>query len=68
MNFGQKLRTLREEKSLTQKELGNILDISDRVIGYYESGDRFPKDESKLKQSILITVSGIYQLITVITV
>jgi len=48
MLFGDRLRLLREEKNLTQKELGNILSISDRVIGYYEANDRFPKDEKTL--------------------
>lgn len=50
MSFGKILKNLRESKSLTQKELGNSLDISSRVIGYYESGDRFPKDEAKLNE------------------
>lgn len=44
MKFGDILRELREEKSLTQKELGTIINISDRVIGYWESNNRFPKD------------------------
>lgn len=50
MSFGSKIRALREELSLTQKELGDKLNISARVIGYYESGDRFPKDEGKLNE------------------
>lgn len=50
MSFGSKIRALREELSLTQKELGDKLNISARVIGYYESGDRFPKDEEKLNE------------------
>jgi len=45
MKFGDRLKQLREEKNVTQKELGNYLNISSRVIGYYESNDRFPKDE-----------------------
>ncbi len=50
MGFGETLRELREEKGLTQKELGKIINISDRVIGYYEANNRFPKDEYVLKQ------------------
>ena len=49
MLFGNRLRVLREEKGITQKQLGEIINISDRVIGYYESNDRFPKDENVLK-------------------
>lgn len=50
MSFGDRLRMLREDKDVTQKELGNAVGVSDRVIGYYESNDRFPKDESTLKK------------------
>lgn len=41
MLFGDRLKILREEKNITQIELGKALDISNRVIAYYESNDRF---------------------------
>jgi len=50
MVFGDRLKGLREEKGITQKHLGKVINISDRVIGYYESNDRFPKDEIILKR------------------
>lgn len=50
MLFGDRLRMLREEKGLTQKELGEIVKVSERVIGYYEANNRFPKDENTLKR------------------
>ncbi len=50
MGFGDRLKKLREQKGITQKELGRIINISDRVIGYYESNNRFPKDEYILKK------------------
>lgn len=50
MKFGDRLRMLREEKDITQKQLGDIINVSDRVIGYYESNDRFPKDEEILRK------------------
>ncbi|HEY5586131.1 MAG TPA: helix-turn-helix transcriptional regulator [Ruminiclostridium sp.] len=49
MGFGDRLKELREEKGITQKNLGKAINISDRVIGYYEANDRFPKDENILK-------------------
>jgi transcriptional regulator with XRE-family HTH domain len=49
MGFGDRLKELREELGITQKELGKIINTSDRVIGYYEANDRFPKDEKILK-------------------
>ena len=50
MAFGDRLKLLREEKSVTQREIGKFLNISDRVIGYYEQNNRFPKDENTLKR------------------
>lgn len=50
MTFGEKLRKLRTEKGITQAQLGEIVGVSDRVIGYYESDDRFPKDDTILKK------------------
>lgn len=50
MAFGDKLKSLRTDKGISQKELGDIIGISDRVIGYYESNDRFPKDEMVFKR------------------
>jgi transcriptional regulator with XRE-family HTH domain len=50
MLFGTRLRMLREEKEITQKQLGSIINVSDRVIGYYESNNRFPRDENILKK------------------
>lgn len=49
MLFGDVLKKLRLEKGVTQKQLGDAIGISDRVIGYYESNDRFPKEEKILK-------------------
>ncbi len=49
MRFGDRLRELREERDITQKELGKLVNVSARVIGYYEANDRFPKDENVLK-------------------
>ena len=49
MQFGDRLKILRDEKSITQKELGKILNVSDRVIGYYETNNRFPNDETVLR-------------------
>jgi transcriptional regulator with XRE-family HTH domain len=36
------IRKLRTEKGLTQKELGVILNVSARSVGFYESGERDP--------------------------
>jgi len=48
MNFSKRLKSLRLENNWTQKDLAEKLNISDRSIGYYENGNRFPKDEDLL--------------------
>jgi repressor LexA len=49
MTFGQKIKKLRLEKEWTQSYVGKQIGVSDRVLGYYESDNRFPKDEKILK-------------------
>ncbi|WP_349674364.1 helix-turn-helix transcriptional regulator [Lacrimispora sp.] len=41
--IGDNIRKFRKEKNLTQKELGDLLDMSEVMIGQYERGDRNPK-------------------------
>lgn len=48
MQFAQRLKELRGKRGLTQLELSKAIDISNRVLCYYETGDRFPKDEQLL--------------------
>lgn len=43
--FSDRLKYLRTEKNLTQRDLANILDITSGAIGMYESGKRFPNSE-----------------------
>lgn len=40
--IGQRLRELRKEKGLTQKQLADMLGISDKGYGYYELEQREP--------------------------
>jgi len=49
MLFGNRLRKLREDKGLTQAELGKLIGVSGRVVGYYEANVRFPKKPDTLQ-------------------
>ena len=49
-----RLKTLRTELGLTQKELANKLNVSEGIISLYEKGDRKPS------MSILIQLSEIF--------
>lgn len=42
--FGIRLKELRQEKEITQSELGKILNLSQRSISQYELGIRFPDE------------------------
>lgn len=57
MLFGDRLRVLREEAGYTQADLGKLIGASDRVVGYYESNDRFPK-----KPVILQKLSEVFKV------
>lgn len=48
-DFSMKLKELRKEKGLTQKELGAAVGISEVMIGQYERGVRTPKIEMREK-------------------
>lgn len=57
MGFAERLKILRTKRGLTQRQLGSELFISERVISYYEQGERFPNDESTL-----IRIAGFFQV------
>lgn len=42
MNFGKKLKKIRKSLGLSQKDLADIMEVSQRTISHYESGDSFP--------------------------
>lgn len=44
MNIGSKIRTIRKEKKLTQKELGNLINKSEISIRKYEANSNVPLD------------------------
>lgn len=48
MDFAEKIKKLRKERKLSQEELGKILNIPYRVIGFYETNKRFPQEKETL--------------------
>lgn len=40
--FGKRLAQFRKAKGLSQKELGEAIDVSNRVISYYERESKYP--------------------------
>ena len=45
MTFGQVLKLLRTESDLTQKQLADVLGVSESTVGMYERGQREPAFE-----------------------
>lgn len=52
MSFGERLRELREEKGMTQEDLGKLLGVSGRQAGNYESNKQFLRDEESFLKII----------------
>ena len=42
LEFGQTIKARREQKGLTQKQLGQLLYVSDKTVSRWESGSRCP--------------------------
>lgn len=54
---GNNIKRIREEKGMTQKELGVLCGMSESQIGQYENGYRSPKFETVLKIANALEVS-----------
>ena len=59
MLLGDRIRKLREEAGMTQAELGKLIGVSDRVLGYYETNERFPK-----KQEVILNLARVFGVST----
>jgi len=62
IDFGEKLRLLRKEKGLTQAELATLIGVKDKVISFYETGDRVPSPKIIKKLAATLHVSADYLL------
>ena len=61
-SFGNRLKTLRENHNLSQKEFANILNIANSALSQYESDKRVPSDEVKLQIAKYFNVTTDYLL------
>ena len=62
MFSGKRLRKLRKENNLTQKELARDLGIGESTLSHYERGDRDPDSTTLRKLSNFFEVSTDYLL------
>ena len=62
VEFGVRLKALRKEKRLTQKQLASMIGVQHSVISFYEVGDRIPSVEIIIKLAAVLHVSADYLL------
>ena len=59
---GKRLKKLREEKKLTQKELADMLDLTPKAISFYELGSREPSGEVLINMARILDTTTDYLL------
>ncbi len=62
MSFGKKLRSLRQEKKLSQVELSKKLNVTSQALSQYELGKRIPDAEMIIRIADFFDVSVDYLL------
>lgn len=62
VEFGERLRELRKQKNLTQKQLAAMIGAKNSIISFYEVGERIPSPEVIVKLSAALQVSEDYLL------
>ncbi|MCD8346573.1 MAG: helix-turn-helix domain-containing protein [Lachnospiraceae bacterium] len=62
IEFGNRLRGLRKERNLTQKQLAELVGVQNSIISFYEVGDRIPSPEMIIKLAKVLHVSSDYLL------
>ena len=62
MTVGENIRRIRQERHLTQRQLGEMVGASEAYIRAYESGRRNPKPSSLEKIAEALAVKAIHRL------
>ena len=57
VEFGQRLKILRKQNHLTQKQLASLINTKNSIISFYENGDRIPSPEVIIKLAAVLHVS-----------
>ena len=62
VNFGERLRLLRQSKKWTQQDLASRLDLTKSVISAYETSLRYPSYDILIRIAVIFKVSTDYLL------
>lgn len=60
--FGERLKQLRKQKNISQKQLGERIHVTNSMISAYETGLRMPSYEVLIKMAYYFHVSTDYLL------
>ena len=60
--FGQKLKLLRKNRGLTERQLGECLNFSNQSVSFWENGEREPKLDTLIAIAKFFDVSVDYLL------
>lgn len=60
--FGERVKELREFKGISQEELAKLLQVSNGIISYWETGKADPKGSSIIKLAKFFDVTAGYLL------
>lgn len=65
MTIGEKIADLRKKNNMTQRDLAELINISDKVISNWETGRSLPDVESmmRLSKTFNVTVGELYECI-----
>ena len=62
VDFGARLKALRQESGYTQQQLAEKLCVTKAVVSYYELQERYPSPEILIKLASIFHVSTDYLL------
>jgi transcriptional regulator with XRE-family HTH domain len=62
VDLGKRLKQLRKENNLTQKQLALQIGVQNAVISFYEVGERYPSPEVLVKLASTLHVTTDYLL------
>ena len=62
VEFTGRLKSMRVNRNLTQKQLAEQLGVAKSVVSYYESGDRFPSYDVLVRLARIFHVTTDYLL------
>ncbi len=58
VEFGKRLRQLRKERNLTQRQLADLIGVRNSVISFYEVGERTPSLDAVVKLASVLHASA----------